>query len=218
MLYFIISILFISQTECNDNLICTEDVFENGNCSHNLLENYCLIDNKCYKTYETSEDGCGICLPLKDPYKFTSNIKDDLECTTDERDSNGRCIHTLKDGFCLIEHKCIPDKTEDINGCRICNTKSALYKWTPYEAGRSCDDGLNCTKNDRCNGSGECIGEEYSCDDGIDCTLDICDGRGGCINKVKSEYCLIDNQCIKDLSVKTDNECKYCNVLIDQYN
>lgn len=215
-LHLIFTLFFFAQTECNDNLICTEDILDNDKCSHILLENYCLIDNKCYKTYETSENGCGICLPQKDQYNWSSNVNDDLECTLDEKDSNGNCIHTLKEGFCLIEHRCIPDKTEDINGCRICDTKNSVYEWTPYPSGTSCNDGLNCTKDDRCNGSGDCVGVEYSCDDNIECTLDICDGVGGCTNKVKNNYCFIDNQCIEDLMIKPDNECKYCNVLSSQ--
>src|SRR5437762_1414767 len=44
---------------------------------------------------------------------------------------------------------------------------------------RPCDDGVACTKDDRCV-SGVCRGTPYSCNDNNVCTADLCDGRGGC--------------------------------------
>ncbi len=214
----LLALLFFSQTDCNDGIDCTEDIYENGDCSNTLIQGYCLIENKCYKTYETSSDGCGICLPQKNPYGWSSNENDELECTTDKKDENGNCLHILKSGFCLIEHRCITDRTEDTNGCRICNISQSPYEWTNYSETTTCNDGFNCTKNDHCDGKGNCIGEEYSCDDGIECTRDLCDGSGGCINTLKNDYCYINNECIKDLSAKPGNYCMYCNVLFDQYN
>ncbi len=205
------------QIDCNDNLDCTEDIYENGKCTNNLIEGYCLIDNTCYKTYDSTEDGCGICLPQKNSSIWSNNENDDLECTTDTKDANGNCLHLLIRGFCLIEHRCYMDGTEDINACRMCNTSNSLFEWTPYAEGTLCSDGLNCTKNDRCDGKGNCSGEEYSCDDRIECTLDICDGMGGCNNRVKNNFCFIENQCIEDLEINPENECTYCNVLYDQF-
>ncbi|MCX7958658.1 MAG: hypothetical protein N3B13_06390, partial [Deltaproteobacteria bacterium] len=99
---FLFLILIFSQTDCQDNLDCTEDVYENGSCTNRLIQGYCLIDSKCYRTYETSSNGCGICLPQKNPYDWSSNENDELECTTDKKDENGNCLHILKSGFCLI--------------------------------------------------------------------------------------------------------------------
>jgi len=216
MFEFMLALMMLGQIDCNDNLICTIDSIENGDCKHTLIENYCLIENTCYKTYETSEDGCGICLPQKDPYKFSDNKNDDLVCTTDQQDESGRCLHILKKDYCLIDHMCVLNGSEDINGCRACDTSKDLYGWTPYDSSLSCDDGNNCTKNDHCDGLGECRGEEYSCNDNIDCTLDLCDGNGGCQYPIKNNYCFINGECIEDLLVDPTNECKYCNVLADQ--
>jgi hypothetical protein len=216
MVEFLIAFMIFSQTECDDNLECTIDYIENGSCKHTLIESYCLIENRCYKTYEVSEDGCGICLPQKDQYNFSDNRNDDLVCTIDVVDEQGRCLHILNKGYCLIDHMCVLDKTEDINGCRVCDTSKDLYNWTPYESTVPCNDGNNCTMNDHCDGIGECRGVPYSCDDGIECTLDLCDGNGGCKNPIKNDYCYINGRCIKDTEVDPSNECRYCNVLLDQ--
>ncbi len=214
----IYTIILFTQVDCNDNIDCTEDIYSNGRCINNLITGYCLIDNICYKTYDTSQDGCGICLPQKDPYKWSNNKNDELECTEDKIDENGNCLHILKKGFCLIDHRCIPDKVEDNNGCKICDISKSVFDWTYYSEGTICNDGLNCTKDDRCNGNGECKGIEYSCNDEIDCTLDICDGQGGCYFKLKNDYCYINGECILDTSPKKDNPCMYCNVLFNQNN
>lgn len=218
LLNLIFAVFLFSQTECYDQLDCTEDIFDDGICKNILKQGYCLIDKTCYKTYEISANGCGICLPQKDQYNWSNNEVDDLECTIDKKDENGNCLHILKSGFCLIEHRCILDKTEDINGCRMCNSTLSPFEWTNYDEKTKCDDGLNCTKNDHCDGQGNCIGEEYSCDDKIECTVDICDGKGGCSNPLKNDFCYIDNECYRDLTGKPDNYCKYCNVLVDKYN
>ncbi|MCX7943084.1 MAG: hypothetical protein N2746_01055 [Deltaproteobacteria bacterium] len=204
------------QNPCDDDLICTEDVLKNGECKNNLIRGYCLIDNSCYKTYDVSPNGCGICLPNTNPFEWSDNQNDGLECTIDKSDENGNCLHILKSGYCLIEHRCVINKTEDINGCRICDATKSLYEWTPYSKGTMCNDGLNCTQNDHCDGNGNCIGEDYSCDDNIECTLDVCDGKGGCSNIIKNNFCFINNECFQDLSSNPDNECLYCNVLLSQ--
>jgi hypothetical protein len=213
---FIMTILINLQIDCDDQLYCTEDRFENGKCQNTLLEGYCLIDNTCYKPYDVSEDGCGVCLPKKDPYGWSNNADDDLVCTEDKKDEKGNCLHLLKKGFCLIDHTCILDGTEDTNGCRKCDTSISTTEWTNYKSGTPCDDGLNCTKEDHCDGEGNCVGIPYSCDDGIDCTLDLCDGKGGCANPIKNNYCLINGQCIPDLMASDENSCRYCNALINQ--
>lgn len=218
MVDLVFILFFITQINCDDNLPCTGDAIEDGGCHNRLLDGYCLIGNVCYNTYDTSEDGCGVCLPARDPYIWSNNTNDDLVCTADSKDNFGNCIHTLMKGFCLIGHRCIVDGMEDINGCRSCDASRDPYHWIPSPAGKVCNDGEICTKNDRCDGEGECRGERYSCDDGILCTDDLCDGNGGCNNRVKNNYCLVEGQCIEDLNLKDGDECKYCNVLVDRSN
>ncbi len=217
ILNLLVALTLFSQTECNDDLYCTKDINENGNCNHTLTEGFCLIENICYRTYDISSAGCGICLAQKNQYNWSNNENDELECTTDTKDENGNCLHILKKGFCLIEHRCIIDGTEDINGCKRCNASENPYDWTPYNKGRPCNDGINCTKDDTCDGNGNCAGKEYICNDRIDCTLSICDGKGGCNFVLKNNFCYIENQCFPDLETNPVNECQNCNVLIDQY-
>jgi fibronectin type 3 domain-containing protein len=59
---------------------------------------------------------------------------------------------------------------------------------------RSCDDGVACTRDDRCVG-GVCQGTSYSCDDNNVCTTDSCDGSGGCIFTASAGSCSDGNAC-----------------------
>jgi hypothetical protein len=52
----------------------------------------------------------------------------------------------------------------------------------------SCDDGVRCTRNDRCSG-GACNGTTYSCNDNNPCTDDECDGNGGCTRNNNNNGC-----------------------------
>ncbi|GIW41777.1 MAG: hypothetical protein KatS3mg076_2354 [Candidatus Binatia bacterium] len=54
----------------------------------------------------------------------------------------------------------------------------------PHEQHGSCDDGVSCTENDQCDGSGTCAGtpNDALCDDGNQCTADSCDPSLDCQN------------------------------------
>src|SRR5919204_2418899 len=71
---------------------------------------------------------------------------------------------------------------------------AAMASRLSCKAGRSCDDGLACTKNDVCV-QGVCKGTPYSCDDNNPCTADACDGAGGCTHTPVSGSCDDGNAC-----------------------
>jgi len=84
-------------------------------------------------------------------------------------------------------------------------------KWSPANGG-SCDDGNLCTKNDYCQ-YGQCKGTSFAslCSDGYGCTLDICDGKGGCLgNKMKPGFCLINATCYKTGAMHPGGSCFTC--------
>jgi hypothetical protein len=57
-----------------------------------------------------------------------------------------------------------------------------------------CNDGLACTRDDRC-ADGVCRGTPYSCNDNNVCTADLCDSRGGCNFVPISGSCNDGNPC-----------------------
>ena len=77
--------------------------------------------------------------------------------------------------------------------------------------GSACDDEDACTWGDRCQ-SGTCVGTAYECDDGRECTDDACDGQGACAFTRKSDWCLINGQCVQDGAGLPGNWCIKCDV------
>jgi len=71
---------------------------------------------------------------------------------------------------CPPDTNCIKYKVGDGGCVPIILPKTAL-----------CDDSNPCTKDDKCDGKGTCIGSKYSCTP-VQCeSASICDGKGGCI-------------------------------------
>ena len=102
--------------------------------------------------------------------------------------------------------------------CLVCQpggddsgVKGDPTKWTQASGG-SCDDNDPCTRNDYCQ-SGVCKGTSYRalCDDGIACTVDVCDGKGGCLgNKLKSNFCFINGSCYIAKAAHPSGKCLTC--------
>jgi hypothetical protein len=81
-------------------------------------------------------------------------------------------------------------------------------------AGKACDDGNQCTFNDRCTSVGTCAGTPYSCDDGNQCTSDACDGKGGCTHTPLTGFncddgnaCTFGDACRSGVCVGTAYSC-----------
>ena len=111
---------------------------------------------------------------------------DDNECTKD------LCVG----GECAWEWTC-----DDDDPCTIDECVERACVHTP----KDCDDGDECTENDRCDaGTGACLRDPKVCeDDGNPCTRDLCDPQtGDCIHQAKADGtpCADDgNECTNDV-------------------
>ncbi len=176
--------------------------------------NACAINPICGKD--------GICYPER-----YQDCSDKLDCTTDRCTGLGMCDNnTITAGWCALMvpdpkggdsvRKCVkPGMKESVHPkdpCKSCDPKTSQTQWssTPNYLQKKCDDQTLCTVNDVCK-DGVCAGTYYGnkCADGLGCTDDVCDGKGGCKNPMKSNYCLINKVCYKTATYDK-NGCGYC--------
>ena len=117
---------------------------------------------------------------------------------------DGRCEVSCERG-CRVEESCLSVGERDpMQPCMICETAGTLV---PVSEGEGCDDGLFCTRGDRCDAEGRCLGEARSCDDEAACSNDRCDEvEDRCVNDVVVG-CLIDGACVTEGDVR---DCVAC--------
>lgn len=180
-----------------DDLICTK-VYkdEEGECVTLVLENFCLIENKCYFILEPSPSNqCLFCNPLVDQYGFVPNSG--LPC-----DDGDLC--TVGD-MCGPDGECIGGPQADCddgNECTIDKCIKGLVGCVHQPFVSTCDDKNKCTYQDHCE-NGKCIGKKLPCDDKNPCTDDSCDPKIGCkflpnTNKCDdNDPCTIEDKCDK---------------------
>ena len=95
--------------------------------------------------------------------------------------NGGKCAGAKLD--CSDDNACTDDTCDPAKGC----------SWSPNTA--NCDDGNQCTANDKCSGgkcvSGKVADPKVTCDDKNDCTTDTCDPKKGCqhVAKVTPQPC-----------------------------
>ncbi len=119
---------------CDDGLKCTSDACSSGSCVSTPQEGWCVIDGKCYKTGDASQDDpCKYC----DPGKTQKNWSDRPQ---GYKPGNGV--------VCQGGSACTPDCTDKECGDDGCGGSC----WTGQ--GAECNDDLDCT-TDRCN-NGKC--------------------------------------------------------------
>jgi len=91
-------------------------------------------------------------------------------------------------GVCQVG-VCVPSAflpcPDDGNPCtdEVCDPETGACSGVPVAAGEPCDDGSACTRVDRCDGLGACVGfDPVVCDDGVPCTEDLClPASGACV-------------------------------------
>lgn len=94
--------------ECSDGYTCTDDICDGkGGCSNILRADSCIINDKCYKEGEASEDGCSICDPTKDNSAWTPRTV-----------------------FCKIGNHCYGEGEHDPSGCGICDPNVNDQAWS----------------------------------------------------------------------------------------
>ena len=200
--------------DCDDKLDCN-----GGGCTSDAMcgSGFCVAGICCDSACDEPSAQCrgaGTCGTGTCVYPVTTNAAcdDGSKCTSgDTCDTSGTCKGTAKTcgagpGQCYAE-------------TGTCNASTGDCEFAPLPTTAACDDGLQCTLDDRCNGSGGCGGTaklcntppntcrqgtgtckeptgtcEYAlrppssaCDDGSQCTLDDrCDGSGTCKGTVKT--------------------------------
>ena len=200
--------------DCDGTLDCN-----GGGCTSDAMcgSGFCVAGICCDSACDEPSSQCrgaGTCGTGTCVYPVTTGAAcdDGSKCTSgDTCDASGTCAGTAKTcgagpGQCYAE-------------TGTCNAATGDCEFAPLPTTASCDDGLQCTLDDRCNGSGGCGGTakpcntppntcrqgtgtceeptgtcEYAlrppssaCDDGSQCTLDDrCDGSGTCKGTAKT--------------------------------
>lgn len=166
----------------DDGNPCTDEECVEGMCLHPNNHAACDDGDLC-----TVGDACsaGYCNP--GPPK---SCDDNDQITLDYcRQDDGVCQHELIG--CAVVEDCVSP-----NECvwATCSSSTHNCVWNPME-GASCDDGNQCTVNDRCDGAQCTRGEPRNCDDDNECTDDACDPAVGCVNGFNTNPCDDGNAC-----------------------
>lgn len=161
---------------CDDNVQCTDDICDSGECL-NILNNKKCDDNvECTKNI-CQKDGCHI--------NFNNEAcNDNVKCTLDMCTTTG-CTHTLQQETCNDNNVCTIDE---------CTLEGCSHTFL------DCGDGIDCTL-DECDPFDGCIHTPIhdSCNDFIDCTIDTCSMFEGCLYKEDVSLCDDGISCTVDV-------------------
>jgi len=155
----------------------------------------CPAPEKCHDEGTCNLD-TGLCeYPV---HKDHTPCDDKNACTRLDECIDGVCVG-LDPVICPGEDQCVNEGK--------CNRRTGEYSKPLKDRGTPCDDGNACTKDDKCDRKGVCIGTEYSCDD-RQCHTVACGGEDGCIYTPSDEGaqcddgdpCTVDDKC-------NDGEC-----------
>ena len=165
-----------ANTECDDGLSCTTDkCSEDGRCSHEVLSDYCLINNKCYKNNANNpENTCKYCL--------ASKKHDNWSVRPDEFDlGNGKvCFQGLT---CDHAGNCANKECGDDQCGADCGTCKSSYI---CNAGQKCEYQASCG-NGKCDRLSEDCG---TCPADCGCkTKEVCFQGACCVPKCANREC-----------------------------
>ena len=115
------------------------------------VEVECAIDSHCDDGNVCTDDACnnGTCVYTNDD----TNVCTDGNDCTDDACSSGTCVSTDDD----------TNTCTDGNDCTADSCLSGVCTGTNEPANTACDDGLFCTKTDKCDGAGVCVGTGNPC-------------------------------------------------------
>jgi hypothetical protein len=89
--------------------------------------------------------------------------------------------------------------------------RTILTDCTGARVGARCDDGLFCTRLDRCDAAGRCVGAGDPCDDGNACTVDTCvEAMDLCRNETTPDRCIIGGECVASGALHPAYPCLRC--------
>lgn len=184
---------------CNDGIACTVDACSPGvGCVATPDDARCDDGESC--TAETCSASSG-CVYQDEP--DGSACSDGDVCTTEDACTDGVCTPQGPALRCDDGNACTTDSCLAMVGCYYEESPTACPCATgtgPLPSGTACADGNDCSADDRCDGSGQCVGGAVCPDDGDACTLDVCLPLGA-----GKEICLaLDNQCTADCTGHPD--------------
>ena len=177
-----------SLPTCGDGVLDTGEECDDGNDDNT---------DECLDTCRFAVCGDGHVRESAEECDDRNDIEDD-GCEND-------CTYSChEDEDCGDADVCTDDSCEEGGNGKLC---------VHVNNEEPCEDGLFCTENDACDGSGSCLGgDEVLCGDGIGCTLDICDeDLDACRNPVEEGRCLIGDVCHDDGDTDPSNTCRECN-------
>jgi hypothetical protein len=130
-------------------------------------------------------------------------------CTTDACNTKGECVNTPSTDVCKIEGQCYPaGAVSSANACKVCDLAKSKSAWSdvscaadgnpctddacdaadgcayPPVVGGSCDDGVACTTDDRCEG-GACVATPCACTTDALCEAELTPGpcqKAACVD------------------------------------
>lgn len=175
----------------NDTLIdCADpDCPVGGACDNRnacTLGEVCGTDGGCQKTSDVlcntppntaCYDAVGTCLPdagASCAYPQRTGSCNDLRgCTDNDTCTAGTCSGT--------PHVCPAPSNVCLSAAGTCQ-EPGVCAWTPLVTG-PCNDGLNCTINDTCDGDGGCMGTPVTCTPPSQChaATGACADGGACL-------------------------------------
>ena len=174
----------LEGTGCNDGLDTTkDDVCNDANqCTGTTIT--CPDDTQC-TTYQPNGVDCDI------THKANGTVCDDNSdiTTGDVCDGAGQCAGTI-----II----YPNNTQ----CTTYSPNGIGYDTVHKADDTSCDDSLNTTKNDLCDGAGQCTGTPITCPDETQCTTYQTNGEG-CDTVHKAD----DTSCDDSLNTTKNDLC-----------
>ncbi|MBD3204091.1 S8 family serine peptidase [Candidatus Woesearchaeota archaeon] len=161
-----------SDIECDDNIDCTVNTCNNGECKTIFIDSKCSEDTVC-ADYFCSAEGCNVnFMDTETLCRQSAGICDMPEYCT------GTDSHCPEDVFKNKNVVCRTKKKE-CDQAEFCTGDSALCPVNSFVPDTTvCDDNDLCTENDVCK-DGVCTGEIIDCDDGK-----ICNGQDTCINGI----------------------------------
>ena len=137
---------------------------EDGSCQDLICSNTGCISNTC-----TVNDHCSAGSCVSD----ARDCNDHSVCTADSCDPT-------RTTPCINDSSQLGDLCNDGNDCTFDTCDPVAFcVFPPRPSGTTCNDFLNCTTNDKCDGAGTCAGHSV-CDDGLPCTDDVADEANAC--------------------------------------
>jgi len=150
--------LLSTASDCDDGKVCTGVTCDSTKgCGNPAKAGPCEDGSKC-----TKGDACkgGVC--VGGAKTCECSIDKDCIALDDGNPCTGTMICNQISNTCLVDPgskvSCNPARDTDCLESQ-CNPASGVCELLPLPSGTACDDGIECTANDGCQG-GACVGEK----------------------------------------------------------